>query len=187
MKDKQRQLSLNPISNWYLVFLVGALSFLLVMIAPAAVAKDEAKSLASSMQASDKHAKAKGKSLDLSLFEGNVVMVEFWGSWCYQCAHSVAWLNGLSAKYADKGFTVLGVNLDSELYKAKRFEKKYPARFLNLYDPMWHYANYYKVENVPALLIFDRKGKLVHRHTGFKKGKAPAYEKLIDAIVKSNK
>lgn len=206
MKDDMKQSRANDISqhsvpHWYFVFFMAALSLLLVLITPTAVADKTAATKNTEQnavqQTSDLFMKAayandvseafvdseNGRPLNLDAYQNKVVVVEFWGSWCYQCAHSMSWLTGMKKKYQSQGLVVLGVNLDVEKKKALSFQEKYPASFKTIYDPQWQHADYYHVKNVPALLIFDRKGNKVHQHTGFKKEDLPAYEALLGAII----
>ena len=52
-----------------------------------------------------------GKNLKLSEMTGNVVLINFWASWCGPCREEMPLLNALHKKYEPLGFTVLGVNV----------------------------------------------------------------------------
>lgn len=59
------------------------------------------------------------KSLDgqgnpLSQYQGKVVLVNFWATWCEPCQIEIPWLIEMQQKYSSKGFTVLGVDVDDE-------------------------------------------------------------------------
>ena len=53
-----------------------------------------------------------GKNLKLSEMTGNVVLINFWASWCGPCREEMPLLNDLHKKYEPLGFTVLGVNVE---------------------------------------------------------------------------
>ena len=55
-----------------------------------------------------------GKDVPLSSYRGKVVLVNFWATWCDPCYVEIPWLIEMQQKYADKGFTVLGVSMDDE-------------------------------------------------------------------------
>src|SRR6266849_6945855 len=55
-----------------------------------------------------------GKDVPLSSFKGKVVLINFWATWCEPCYIEIPWLIEMQQKYADKGFTVLGVSMDEE-------------------------------------------------------------------------
>ncbi|MFZ0637254.1 MAG: TlpA disulfide reductase family protein [Candidatus Acidiferrales bacterium] len=55
-----------------------------------------------------------GKDVSLESLKGKVVVVNFWATWCEPCQIEIPWMIGFQKKYADKGFTVLGVAMDDE-------------------------------------------------------------------------
>ncbi|MGB8655942.1 MAG: TlpA disulfide reductase family protein [Candidatus Acidiferrales bacterium] len=55
-----------------------------------------------------------GKSETLASYQGKVVFVNFWATWCEPCQMEIPWLIELQKKYGDKGFTMLGVAMDEE-------------------------------------------------------------------------
>jgi len=59
-----------------------------------------------------------GKDTSLGDYNGKVVLVNFWATWCDPCREEIPWLIDMQRKYADKGFTVLGIAMDEEGKKA---------------------------------------------------------------------
>ncbi len=55
-----------------------------------------------------------GQDVSLADYKGKVVLVNFWATWCDPCRVEIPWLIDMQAKYASKGFTVLGVAMDEE-------------------------------------------------------------------------
>jgi thiol-disulfide isomerase/thioredoxin len=55
-----------------------------------------------------------GKDVSLADYKGKVVLVNFWATWCDPCRVEIPWLIDLQAKYASRGFTVVGVAMDDE-------------------------------------------------------------------------
>ncbi len=56
--------------------------------------------------------------LDLEAFEGKVLVVDFWASWCVPCRRSFPWFNDMQSKYGSQGLVIIGVNLDNDLEAA---------------------------------------------------------------------
>jgi thiol-disulfide isomerase/thioredoxin len=55
-----------------------------------------------------------GKDVALASLKGKVVVINFWATWCDPCREEIPWLIEFQQKYADKGFTLLGVAMDEE-------------------------------------------------------------------------
>ena len=55
-----------------------------------------------------------GQDVSLASLKGKVVIVNFWATWCEPCRVEIPWMIGFQQKYADKGFTILGVAMDDE-------------------------------------------------------------------------
>jgi thiol-disulfide isomerase/thioredoxin len=55
-----------------------------------------------------------GKDVSLASLKGKVVIINFWATWCEPCQAEIPWMIGFQKKYADKGFTLLGVAMDEE-------------------------------------------------------------------------
>jgi len=116
---------------------------------------------------------------DLAQYEGKVVIVDFWASWCVPCRRSFPWMNQMHEKYADDGLVIIGVNMDTQASDADNFLAEYPANFQILHDPFGELARTYDVVAMPSSYIFDRDGNQVTRHLGFKVKRQDEYEMLL--------
>jgi thiol-disulfide isomerase/thioredoxin len=76
-----------------------------------------------------------GENLRLQDFRGEVVMLNFWASWCGPCRQEMPLMDDLYAQYKDLGFTILAVNVDENRDEAHRFLDKVPVSYPILYDP----------------------------------------------------
>ena len=116
---------------------------------------------------------------DLQEFHGKVIVLDFWASWCVPCRRSFPWMNSMQEKYADDGLVIIGVNLDAVDADAQAFLRKTPADFQIINDPEGALAREHDVVAMPTSYIFDRDGKLVTRHLGFKVKRQDEYEALL--------
>lgn len=119
-------------------------------------------------------------SLDLAAYRGQVVVVDFWASWCVPCRRSFPWMNAMTKKYGEQGLVFIGVNVDAERAEAETFLDEYPAEFAILYDDGdKSLAREFNVQAMPTSYVFDREGNRVTQHLGFKVKKQHEYEALI--------
>ncbi|HET9862133.1 MAG TPA: TlpA disulfide reductase family protein [Steroidobacteraceae bacterium] len=123
-------------------------------------------------------------SLDLARFRGQVVVVDFWASWCKPCRQSIPWLNALRERYGPQGLTIIGVNVDAERTDAEKFQREVPIAFEVLYDPAGKLAAQFGVQGMPSTFIFDREGKLVRTLLGFRANHSGEHEAAIQDLLK---
>lgn len=122
-------------------------------------------------------------SFNLDAYKGNVVVIDFWASWCVPCRRSFPWLNDMQAKYAEQGLVVVGVNLDANREDATAFLQEYPADFLIHFDNNAVLAKEYGVEAMPSSFVVGRDGEIIARHLGFKVKRQDEYEAtLVEAL-----
>lgn len=122
-------------------------------------------------------------SLDLAGFEGRVVVVDFWASWCVPCRRSFPWLNTMHERYKDDGLVIIGVNLDEEREAAETFLEEFPAKFRIYFDESKELAHQFDVVAMPSSYVLGRDGEIVKRHYGFKVKKQEEYEAAILAAL----
>jgi peroxiredoxin len=101
-----------------------------------------------------------GKTIQLADFQGKVVLLDFWATWCTGCKKEIPWFEAFQSAYAAKGFAVVGVSLDEEGWKVlKPFlaEHKIPYTMLLGDDPM---SKRYGIGNLPDTFLIDRQGRV---------------------------
>lgn len=124
-----------------------------------------------------------GSKVKLSDLKGQVVMLNFWASWCGPCRQEMPLLNDIYKHYKKAGFVLLGVNLDESIDDAEGFMKKTPVNFPVLLDSDGKVAGLYKNQAMPSSYFIDRKGNLVHLHQGYKPGEEAEYKKVIKKLL----
>ncbi len=123
--------------------------------------------------------------VSLSNYNGKVVYLDFWASWCTSCRHSLSWLNELHQKYSSQGLEVVSVNLDSEQAAAKKALSELGLKFTVLFDPQGQTAERYGLETMPSSYLLDQSGKVIAIHSGFNAAKTAEIEKQIKSLLKS--
>ncbi len=109
-----------------------------------------------------------GESVALEKFRGQVVLLDFWATWCKPCVKSMPSLQQLHERYAGKGLAVLGVSTEVEGEKKvppfiAKHKISYPIFLDSADEPAWEK---YKVKVMPMLFLINRKGQIVQQWTG---------------------
>jgi thiol-disulfide isomerase/thioredoxin len=120
---------------------------------------------------------------NLKQYQGKVVYLDFWASWCKPCQKSFPWMNELQSKYPNDKFTVVTINLDTKTGDMNEFLEHIPANFEVYHDPAGTLAKKFKLPGMPTSYILDANGAAVKKHVGFNKSKAPSIEQEIEALL----
>jgi len=123
------------------------------------------------------------KQLDLGNYQGKVVYLDFWASWCKPCQESFPWMNQLLTRYPADAFTVITVNLDAETDSMHQFLGKVKADFDIFHDPSGRIAEEFKIEGMPTSYLIDASGKVVKKHIGFYTRDIEKYEREIEELL----
>lgn len=127
---------------------------------------------------------ASGSKVALSNYSGQVVMINFWASWCGPCREEMPLLDELHQRYAPMGFTMLGVNVEEDSSLADRFLDGTPVTFPILYDRKNSVSKLYDVIAMPSTVIVDRKGQIRYIHHGYESGNEHDYQDQIRALIR---
>jgi peroxiredoxin len=158
--------------------------YCLTLIASLAVIFSFGTALASEPAADFTLASWKGENLRLSEQRGDVIMLNFWASWCGPCRQEMPLLDELHARYQAAGFQIWGVNVDSERADALQMLTKIPVDFPILFDSASAVSKQFGVDAMPSSVFIDRDGVVRHIHRGFRDGDEEAYKKIIKELIR---
>ncbi|HEX4387951.1 MAG TPA: TlpA disulfide reductase family protein [Steroidobacteraceae bacterium] len=125
-----------------------------------------------------------GGELSLSQYHGQVVMINFWASWCGPCRTEMPLLDSIYKKYNKLGFTLLGVNVEPDSKAADDWLRQTPVSFPILFDKDSKVSKLYQVAGMPSTVIIDRTGKVRWLHKGFAPGAENEYMDQIRSLVR---
>ena len=125
-----------------------------------------------------------GRNLRLKEQRGQVVLVNFWASWCGPCKQEMPHLNRLHDKYRSAGFVLLGVNIDEDAQLGAATAGRWGLKFPVLLDTDKTVVRQYDLGSMPATVLIDRDGRVRHLHRGYREGVETTYEQQIRELVK---
>ncbi len=125
-----------------------------------------------------------GTNVRLSELRGQVVMINFWATWCGPCRQEMPLLEKLYKRYKKLGFTLLGVNVEENSRPAINYLKDVSVSFPILFDTRNVVSKLYQVSGMPSTVVVDRDGKLRFIHTGYVVGDEAKYRQMVRKLVK---
>jgi len=125
-----------------------------------------------------------GGELRLSELKGQVVMINFWATWCGPCRQEMPLLQQLQVKYEPLGFTLVGINVEPESAGARAWLEKVPVTFPILFDRQNEVAGRFGVQGMPSSVFIDRTGKVRYVHRGYQSGDESKYADMVRSLVK---
>jgi len=102
-----------------------------------------------------------GQAISLSELRGQVVVVNFWASWCDQCAKEAPALEQAWQAYHDQEVSFIGVDCDDNDANGRKFIEHYSITYPNGLDLANHISDAYIVNGLPETFFVDRQGKIV--------------------------
>ncbi len=125
---------------------------------------------------------AGGQPVRLSGFRGQVVLLNFWATWCQPCTTEIPWFVEFQRQYGERGLVVLGVSLDDDGWKSVRpFLERRHVNYRVMIGGEAVTSLFGGIDSLPATLLIDRQGRIASTHAGL----APksAYEAGIQATL----
>lgn len=108
-----------------------------------------------------------GKTVKLSDYEGKVVLLDFWATWCPPCRKGIPDLISLKKQYGDK-VEVIGISVDRDetVGEVPGFVKEYGINYPVVYGNTDMYEAYGGIEAIPTSFVIDKEGNITSKHVG---------------------
>jgi cytochrome c biogenesis protein CcmG/thiol:disulfide interchange protein DsbE len=125
-----------------------------------------------------------GKTVDLKSLKGQVVLLNFWATWCEPCRDEMPAMNRLQQKFGARGLRVIAVNLGESRPRIEQFLRTTPVDFLILRDDDSAVSKAWRVRVLPASFLLDRNGMLRYQLVGEAKWDSPSLQAPILELLK---
>ena len=108
-----------------------------------------------------------GSEFDSARLKGNVVLINFWATWCAPCRVEIPWFTEFKERYADRGFEIVGVALDLENKdKILRFQQELEINYPLVLSDGKIEEQAGGILGIPTTFLIDRDGRIVSKHIG---------------------
>jgi len=129
-----------------------------------------------------------GQKVDLVSFQGRVIVLEFWATWCAPCREEIPVLNQIYKAYKEKGLVVIGISLDRKPpQEVKKFLDEIQVEYLNVMggeetlEKYSQVANLGPIRGIPATFVIDRQGQICQRYMGLTEKRI--LQEAIEAVL----
>lgn len=125
-----------------------------------------------------------GNKVSISDYQGKILLLDFWATWCPPCKDAIPHLNNLQKEFQDKEFTVLGLSIDGKSERVKKFHNTYSLKYpILLADPIT--IRSYGVSQVPTLYLIGFDGRVVYKQLGMDTSQEEYIKNKIESLLES--
>jgi len=109
-----------------------------------------------------------GKAVSSADFEGKVILLDFWATWCPPCRMMIPGMVELQETYREKGLVIIGVSLDEQGPEVvRKFNKEFNVNYTSLMGTEKVVEDFGGIRGIPTSFLIDRDGNIVRKHVGY--------------------
>lgn len=111
-------------------------------------------------------ATSNGASIGSGGFGGDLLLINFWATWCAPCIQEMPSLQQFHQAYANRGVVVLGVNVDRNEQTYRQFLQRSGISFPNTFDPKAELSSRFGTYKFPETYLINREGRVLEKFIG---------------------
>ena len=116
-------------------------------------------------------------------FRDQVVILNFWTTWCHYCEQERPALEALYQKYKRDGLVILAVNLGESEEQVSAYVARHGLSFPHLMDPGAKAEEAFGIQATPTNYLVDRRGHLVAGGMGYRNWNGPSAHRIIESLL----
>jgi peroxiredoxin len=184
---------LHPLVSCGKYILAWGLIALVTVLAPPAIGQPAVTDLLGRLNLSDyppgmwpppfSGRTATGRAVSLANFQGRVVLMNFWASWCAECRPEMPMFERLHQDFAAQGLTVLGINFREGTKIIQRYARELGLTFPLVLDPKGKIFRSYGVIGLPTTFLVGRDGRPVALAVGPRAWGSAEARAIIQALL----
>jgi thiol-disulfide isomerase/thioredoxin len=124
-----------------------------------------------------------GGQLNLAKLKGNIVVLDFWATWCPPCRKGLPILDEIASEYKDKGVQVYAINCNEAPAQVRQFVTSTNLQLPVAMDAGKTVGGRYSVQGIPQTVIIDKDGIVRCVHVGLPGNAKQAFMKTLDALL----
>lgn len=130
--------------------------------------------------------KPDGEPVEEENYQGKVLYLDFFASWCRPCQKSFPWMDALKKRFEGEGLSVIAVSVDKDREALSDFLDVVSTEVEVGFDPAGVLASRMKVKGMPQSFLIDRDGVVRETYLGFRSSRKAVIEQKIDALLKES-
>ena len=124
-----------------------------------------------------------GPPVSISALRGQVVLLNFWATWCKPCEEEMPAMERLYRELGPRGFELVAISVDEEPGPVKAFRERLDITFPIALDPDQKSARLYQTMGFPESVLVDREGNIVERYVGPRDWDHAAFAERIASLL----
>lgn len=126
---------------------------------------------------------ASGRALDMAALRGQVVLVNFWATWCPPCRREMPSMDRLDKMETGRPFTILAINVKEEADQVERFLDEMPMSFPIALDTEGKLSKAWKAFVYPTSYLVDKSGRIRYSLNGTTEWDEPEIVEIIERLI----
>ena len=124
-----------------------------------------------------------GETVRISDYQGKVVLVDVWATWCAPCERSFPFYALLYRKWRERGFEVVAVSVDERIEDVTHWIEGRDLPFVVAHDPDGEIPEKIGLRTMPSAVVVDRNGRVAGIHAGFEDEDKDKIQQLINSVL----